>query len=224
MDLEKEKAAETQNKTATDAASADGADNKGEGKDDGQVVLTQKEKEIEERIKTKSTQLEQLEESTKIESEKLKAIRDEKRALGQSITPQEIVDQGNSSEEATEDTKKTALRIFTKTHPEYAAENDPGLVKFKELNSHFLRYRVGSTIEQVIDDLEYIHKNHMAPKTTTTSVVTPPDGDPGNTSSVTTQTKQSSALSRKLNKYEQAAANSYPGGEKLYREHLAKIE
>lgn len=175
------------------------------------------ESEVEKRIAEKKRQLEQLETAAREETERIRNLRAERRKLDEPAT----IDTYMQPEE---DTKKQALEIFYKMHPEYHPTNDIGNELFNELNSHYKRMISGPTVAEQVDTLDYIHNNLIKSRKASEKEEVAPMNI-GDTSSVdANSTPKDSPLIRKLNKWEQDAARNYPGGEKDYREALASKE
>lgn len=203
---------------ATEKKPVDAAEKKGDGIKDDEQHLEQAKK-IDEELKTKKTQLEQLQQSVKDETERLRALREERRDSNYQPIDNEMA----GEEEPVEADKKAALQIFYNYHPEYRPENDPGNKKFGELNQHFKRLKSGTGVSEVVDTLEYIHKTFLT-KESLAEEKPKSDATIGDTTSVPTQTKKISALTRPLNKFEQDAAKYFPGGETAYRKKLTERE
>ena len=210
-------------KTPADSSKEDVAENKGEGtppKNQGDDTTKSTEEDLDKRIKEKTGQVAQLEETANDLTKDVQDLRTEKRDLGAPPT-EDKPDDTAPDKGADKKVIDEALNIFYQSNPEFSPENDVGNVKYNQLDKHFRRLKPGSTVSEVFETLNYIKDTYFKkPEETKPDEDNKPDI--GDTTSDPAPVKQNSALTRKLNKHEQAASQHFPGGEKAYREELAK--
>ncbi|RLJ02924.1 MAG: hypothetical protein DRP08_04140 [Candidatus Aenigmatarchaeota archaeon] len=123
---------------------------------------------------------------------------------------------------------KIAFEKFCKAHPEYLPENDPNDINYSRLREKANKVVLGDTVDEIYETLEFIHRainpnQIIKPESKTEEKVE--DSGVGSGSGLPKGSeKKPSALTRPLNKWEKEAAKRFPGGEKAYREALAKKE
>jgi len=122
---------------------------------------------------------------------------------------------------------KFALSKFFEKYPIYSPDFDFDGKNYQELQKITSRMFLGNSVEEISDSLAIAHRainkpSNPTPKSNNEEVV---DSGIGDTSSIVRGEKiKPNALTRKLNKYEQEAANIYPGGESAYRKKLVQKE
>ena len=122
---------------------------------------------------------------------------------------------------------KVATKKFYQSYPEYDPDNDSGDIRWAKVKERLEKMSPGFTVEEILESLEFIHRGitqpKIQPKPETEEKVE--DSGVGNVPlSPAGKDKKPDAFTRPLNRYEQKAAEIYPGGEKAYREALAKRE
>jgi hypothetical protein len=124
---------------------------------------------------------------------------------------------------------KISLDKFFVKYPQYSAENDIDGSKYQELQKMTSRMFLGNSVDEIMDSLELAHRTTLS----TNPIPKPKEGKEnkvgdsgiGDTNSILKgEEKKPDALTRSLNKWEQEAANVFPGGEEAYRKKLADKE
>jgi len=120
---------------------------------------------------------------------------------------------------------KNALGKFFIKNPEYSPEVDIEGKSYQELQQITSKIYLGQTVDEIMDSLEMAHRMRNAKPTPPPKTERVEDTGIGDTTSVPKgEPKKPDALTRPLNKWEQEAAASFPGGETAYRKKLAEKE
>jgi hypothetical protein len=204
------------------------AENKGEDEvsgNQGDESKKSEEAQIEADLEAKRKQVEQLKETAQELTGQVRDLREEKRNFGsasnETTTTANPEPPVGASDGPAPSVLKEALDIFYGQNPEFKPENDVGNVKYNELNEHYKRLRPGSSVSEVVNTLSYINKTFISPPATAPTEEPPVPGI-GDTTTEPTQGNKKDKMTRKLNKFEVAAAKTYPGGEQEYRKALKK--
>lgn len=164
------------------------------------------------------------------ESRKLKAELEAKAQVSES---QDDIPDWRKKEKEGERTEMfiRAQEQIAKKYPFLQKENDldgSNWTKFKEASDRYGGPK-SYTLEGIKDEYEGFIRmalpDLVANKTQDPDSVVVDSGVGDATSSkLKTKSDEPDVMTRELNKDEQAAAGMYPGGEKAYREHLAKLD
>lgn len=203
------------------------------------------EEQIEARLKEKKTQLSQLEEATNKATESLKSLRSqirdvdifgEKNIKSKEKKLDDIDDEDDVQdkisialmEEKTKDRLSMyniVVKEFINERDEFSPENDIGQELFSEFINRAKNMFLGQTERQVNDSLQFILDGLLAKdksKKEDKKIDFLGDIDTNNIKPKTDDVLEEWKV-KKLNKYEQAAADNYPGGEKAYRIKMAEL-
>uniref|UniRef100_A0A6M3IR32 Uncharacterized protein n=1 Tax=viral metagenome TaxID=1070528 RepID=A0A6M3IR32_9ZZZZ len=139
-----------------------------------------------------------------------------------SLVQQELADRDKKQRE---DNLLVARDKFFVDFPQYAPQNDPNDYNYGRLREKTSKMVLGNTVEEIYENLVFTHRGLTKPNTPP-SIPKDEVGDSGvgdTTPKLKSAEQQPDALTRPLTELEKQAAKLHSGGEKGYREALAKL-